>query len=262
MEPVWYLGTMGYSYAQWQGLFYPDGLASRYYLPYYAERFGAVEMDSTFYGTPPLDRVVRWGQMVPEGFQICPKVPRMFTHELDLAVTTADILAFVERMQCLGDNLGVVLLQFSPSFDASQRPKLAHLLRQLPTEVRFAVEFRHRSWEGEETAVLLAKHNICWCATDYIHLEKRIHRTTDFLYLRFIGPHGQFATKDRELIDKTDDLVAWWQQIVPMQQDIKRIYGFFNNDYAGYSPATCNRFKRIVGLPESSIQIWQQARLF
>lgn len=258
----WFLGTMGYSYAEWQGVFYPEGLASRLYLPYYAERFGAVEMDSTFYGTPPPDRVVRWGQMVPEGFQICPKVPRAFTHESDLAAAAADILAFVARMQLLGDKLGVVLLQFPPSFAVQERGKLAGLLGQLPAKVRFAVEFRHRSWEGEETAVLLTKHNICWCATDYIHLAKQIYRTTDFLYLRFIGPHGQFASKDRELVDKTEALTLWWQQIEPLKQDIRRIYGFFNNDYAGYSPATCNRFKRIVGLPESRIDVWQQARLF
>lgn len=258
----WYLGTMGYSYSQWQGVFYPQGLAPRYYLPYYAERFGAVEMDSTFYGTPPPDRVLRWGQMVPDGFKICPKVPRALTHESDLGLVAAEIVAFAERMQLLGDKLGPILLQFPPSFDVGHWPKLAGLLGQLPSAVRFAVEFRHGSWEGEKTAVLLADHHICWCATDYIHLEKRVRRTTDFLYLRFIGPHGQFTTKDKELIDQTDALTGWWQQIEPQLQDIKSIYGFFNNDYAGYSPATCNKFKRIVGLPESNIQIWQQARLF
>lgn len=258
----WYLGTMGFSYKQWQGVFYPAGLAARHYLSYYAERFNSVEMDSTFYGTPPAERVQRWAQITPPGFKICPKTPRQFTHERPLAHTMSSMQAFVDTMRGLNEKLGPILIQLPPAFTFIERPSLATFLTHLPTDVRFAVEFRHRSWERPETADLLAQHNICWCSTDYIHLKKEIRQTTDFLYLRFIGPHGQFATKDKELIDKTEALQKWQRQIEAKKGDVNTIYGFFNNDYAGYSPATCNKFKQLAGLSPSDIDIWQQRSLF
>ena len=116
--------------------------------------------------------------------------------------------------------------------------------------------------QNPETAVLLKAHNLCWVAADYIHMPKRITPTTDFLYLRFIGPHGQFASKDHEIIDKTDILQNWYQQIQPHLEKVTAVYAFFNNDYAGYSPETCNKFKRIVGADVGEIRPLQQGRLF
>ena len=83
--------------------------------------------------------------------------------------------------------------------------------------------------------MLLQQHRCCWVAADYIHLPKKIHRTTDFLYLRFIGPHGQFPTKDREMVDKTPELQDWYAQIRPHleQEQVTAVYAFFNNDYSG-----------------------------
>ncbi|MEM7115109.1 MAG: DUF72 domain-containing protein [Chloroflexota bacterium] len=259
----WYLGTMGFSYKPWQGVFYPAGLAPRHYLSYYAECFNSVEMDTTFYGTPPIERVQRWAQATPAGFKFCPKTPRAITHEaLSLTHALPQMKAFVDTMRHLESKLGAILIQFPPSFAIKEKAALQAFLGQLPTDVRFTVEFRNRSWEREETAVLLAQYNICWCATDYIHLRKEVRQTTNFLYLRFIGPHGQFDTKTRERIDKTQDLKKWWGQIQTKQEYVNTIYGFFNNDYAGYSPATCNKFKRVVGLNPTDIAIWQQGRLF
>jgi len=128
--------------------------------------------------------------------------------------------------------------------------------------LRFAVEFRHPSWNKPETAVLQEAHNICWTSADTVYLPRQITPTTDFLYLRFIGPHGRFANKDRTQIDRTADLEQWWQALQPHLQNIQVVYAFFNNDYEGFSPATCNRFKRIIGLEPDEIRPLQQGRLF
>ncbi|MCA9947889.1 MAG: DUF72 domain-containing protein, partial [Anaerolineales bacterium] len=122
--------------------------------------------------------------------------------------------------------------------------------------------FRHESWVRPEVAELLRPFNICLTATDYIHLPKTITPTANFLYLRFIGPHGQYATKDKELVDKTADLQAWYAQIEPLLPQFENIFGFFNNDYSGFSPKTCNRFKEIVGVEGKEIRPLQQGRLF
>lgn len=258
----WYIGTMGFGYKPWVGPFYPAGLQPRRYLSYYAERFNAVEMDSTFYGTPSETAVSRWAHVTPPHFKICPKVPRQITHDLRLLNADELMTTFLARMRLLGDKLGPIVIQFPPDFGAYGMDVFTQFISQLPTDLRFAVEFRHRSWMQEKTAALLRDHNLCWIATDYIHLPKTITRTADFLYLRFIGPHGQFTSKDREILDKTTDLQRWQRQIQPHLAHIDAFYGFINNDYAGYSPATCNRLKDVLGVEREEIRPLQQGRLF
>ncbi len=259
----WYLGTMGFAYEQWRnGVFYPAGMAQPQFLPYYSRLFNAVEMDSTFYATPAPDIVHRWMQVTSPDFKISPKVPRRITHELRLINAQEEFAHFLDTMRLLGSNLGAIVLQFPPDFTFESVGALIRFFPLLPKDLRFAVEFRHKSWHRPETAVLLSQHSVCWAAADYIHLPKKLHRTTDFLYLRFIGPHGQFASKDRELVDKTADLQGWYAQIKPHLDEVTAVYAFFNNDYAGFSPATCNKFKRIVGISPDEIRPLQQGRLF
>ncbi len=258
----WFLGTMGFGYKQWSGAFYPRGLAAHSYLAYYSERFEAVEVDSTFYGTPRVQQVQRWTAVTPPHFTFCAKTPRDITHNQRLVNVMPAMNNFLDTMRHLGPKLGVILIQFSPDFTTNERNRLVPLLEALPSDIRFAIEFRHRSWEVPQTADLLQRHNMAWVSADYIYLRKVVRQTADFLYMRFIGPHGQFATKDKELVDKTAVLQKWHSQIQPHLSQVNSIYGFFNNDYSGYSPATCNRFKTMVGLETKDIRVMQQGRLF
>lgn len=258
----WFIGTMGFGYKPWQGTFYPDKLPRDQQLPYYAGRYNALEMDSTFYGTPRTDYVERWRLVTPEGFRFCPKAPREITHDLRLVASEGILQHFLETMRLLTDRLGPVVLQFPPDFKSDQHETLERFLNRLPKDIRFAVELRHRSWWGEATAGLLSDYDICWVSADYIHMPKEIRRTTDFLYLRFLGRHGQFATKTHEVLDKTTDLHRWHEAIRPHLDRVSAVYAFFNNDYAGYSPATANRFKALAGLETEPIGTPQQGRLF
>lgn len=258
----WHLGTMGFSYKEWQGAFYPAGMPPRSFLAHYSQLFNAVEMDSTFYGPPTAAQVERWAAVTPPEFTICPKTPRTITHDLRLVDASEPMAGFLERMRRLGEKLGVVLLQFPPDFTYTQFNTLMTFLKALPSDLRFAVEFRHRSWDTLGTLTLLQRHGICLAAADYIYMPRQVQRTADFLYLRFIGPHGQFKTKDREMLDKTAELQQWQQRLQPHLDRVTDVYGFFNNDYAGFSPATCNRFKQIIGLDVGEIRPFQQGRLF
>lgn len=259
----WYVGTMGFAYDQWRnGIFYPAGMPQRQFLGYYSQRFNAVEMDSTFYATPSVSTIQRWRQVTPPDFKISPKVPRHITHELRLHDTQDVFQQFLAAIRQLGTKLGPIVLQFPPDFTFDQVDTFTRFISLLPKDLRFAVEFRHLSWHHAQTAVLLQEHHLCWVAADYIHLPPKLHCTTDFLYLRFIGPHGQYVTKDRELVDKTPALQAWYSQIQPHLKTVTAVYAFCNNDYAGFSPATCTKFKQIVGIAAAEIRPLQQGRLF
>ena len=73
---AWQLGTMGFGYKQWLGVFYPAGMPAKNFLSHYSTRFDAVEIDSTFYGTPRPETVLRWRQTTPDNFTFCLKRPK------------------------------------------------------------------------------------------------------------------------------------------------------------------------------------------
>jgi Protein of unknown function DUF72 len=75
-EPGLYLGTSGWSYADWEGSLYPEGLPAAARLAEYANHYATVEIDSTFYGTPRRSTVERWREIVPEGFLFAAKFPQ------------------------------------------------------------------------------------------------------------------------------------------------------------------------------------------
>jgi len=258
----WFLGTMGFSYQEWASVFYPETLAQRNYLGYYSRFFNAVEIDSTFYGTPRLETVKRWVSATPEEFRLCPKVPRIVTHEKGLAAAHLDLAEFLAVIRDLGDKLGVVLVQLPPSFHAEQFEVLDTFLGELPSDLRFAIEFRHSSWHQPQTTELLKEHGVCWAATEYPNLPRGVTLTTDFVYFRLIGQHGQFTQHNREQINRSANLTWWYQHLQSVISDVHTVYGFFNNDYAGFGAGSCNQFKTLVGLPAADLNPPQQGRLF
>jgi uncharacterized protein YecE (DUF72 family) len=245
----WYLGTMGFSYKDWDGVFYPSGLNPRNYLTHYSRIFNAAELDTTFYGTPRAESVYHWASQTPEAFRFCAKFPQAITHDLGLAGVRDETAAFLKTMSLLEDKLGVLLLQFPPSFTVEKTPALVSFLAELPTDLRFAVEFRHRSWHTLETADLLSLYKVAWAATEFPGLPTTIHRTAPFLYIRWIGQHGSFERHTHERLDRSPELRSWWVQLQAHLEQVEAVYGFFNNDYAGFAAATCNKFKSMAGLP-------------
>jgi uncharacterized protein YecE (DUF72 family) len=73
-----YLGTSGWSYADWEGTLYPEALPSASRLAEYVKRFATVEIDSTFYGTPRRSTVQNWREVAPDGFLFAAKFPKEF----------------------------------------------------------------------------------------------------------------------------------------------------------------------------------------
>src|SRR5450432_3900014 len=85
------VGTSGYSYKEWKGTFYPEDLPAAKMLPYYAERFGAVEINNTFYRMPEATMLAKWATQVPEDFTFALKSPQRITHQKKLVDASADV---------------------------------------------------------------------------------------------------------------------------------------------------------------------------
>jgi uncharacterized protein YecE (DUF72 family) len=269
--PRWRLGTMGFSYSEWSEVFYPRGTKQVDWLEFYAKHFDAVELDTTFHAVPPVERVRAWRDATPANFCFCVKTPKAITHDAGIRIDRAagSMKQFLEVMRELQEKLGVVLLQLRPSLSRGEAPHLRKFLEAMPRDIRFAVEFRHDSWFVPDTIQLLRELRCCWVAADYAHEPRQLTPTTDFLYVRWIGVHQQFPTMDRLRADVTDRLTLWNQQIRQhVEQEhrqgrpINSVWGFFNNDYAGFAVATCEQFKRIVGLEVVQRRDERQGRLF
>jgi uncharacterized protein YecE (DUF72 family) len=176
---------------------YPPDLPARDRLPYYAERFEAVEVNSTFYAIPAERTVGRWDEVTPDGFTFDVKVHRLLSRHsaaLDslpkplrdrastgtrgrvrltkrLEAALAD--ALLEAVAPLADagKLATFLLQLSPGFSPHEHEldELAPLVERLaPHPV--AIELRHRSWvKGERLERTLGwyeDHGAVWVGVD------------------------------------------------------------------------------------------------
>jgi uncharacterized protein YecE (DUF72 family) len=260
----WWIGTMGFGYQDWRGGFYPQDLSARNYLSYYSRIFNAAEVDSTFYGTPRASTVRRWAALTPTDFQFCLKTPRTITHELGLINAQGLMTEFVQAAQLLNPKLGAILLQFPPSFTAVQLDALAAFLGQLPAGPRYAVELRDASWYAPEIelAALLRAAGVAWASTEYPGLPDRIDLTSSFVYIRWIGQHGSFQHHTHERLDRSRELQGWLERFRAVGDRLETVYGFFNNDYSGFAPATANRFKQMLGLETQPLKPPEQPRLF
>jgi uncharacterized protein YecE (DUF72 family) len=258
----WNLGTIGYSYKEWVGGFYPPGIAPKDYLPYYSKVFNTVEVDTTFHALPRQKNVETWKASIPPGFKFSFKTPQTITHELKLINANGLMDEFLETIQVLDDSLGPILIQLPPNFRSDSYSILFNFLEALPHTFRFAVELRHSSWYNEQTTRLLSQLNICWATIDFPNIPRQINITTDFLYFRWIGVNGMYQHHSYEREDKNSQLNFWLHAIEQVAGKTSALYGYFNNDYTGFAAGTCKRFMQMVGLGDEDPSVPYQERLF
>src|SRR5687767_14473459 len=140
-----YVGTSGYSYKEWKGSFYPKDLPADGMLGYYGERFGAVEINNTFYRMPKAPVVKAWGDEVPKDFQFVIKAPQGITHFKRLRGAEESVAYLLEVTKVLKKRLGALLFQLPGNFKKDVA-RLREFLALLPKGQRAAFEFRHESW--------------------------------------------------------------------------------------------------------------------
>jgi uncharacterized protein YecE (DUF72 family) len=248
------IGTCGWSYQDWSGVFYPKGTAAGDYLSYYAERYPVVEVDSTFYRTPSRKMVEGWRDKTPDGFGFSLKVPQVITHEKLLADCESELSGFLSAVRLLGDKLLCCCLQFGyfnkkafASLDAFLE-RLHPFLAAWPDDVPVAVEVRNKNWLTEQFADCLRSHRAAWVLSDQawmpspLYVVQRLDAATGpFGYIRLLGDRHEVdrLTKklDHVVIDRQDQIDADAEAIKLMAKRVP-VLAFVNNHFAGYAPET------------------------
>ncbi|MGH7898372.1 MAG: DUF72 domain-containing protein [Candidatus Binatia bacterium] len=179
-----FVGTSGFSYKEWKPDFYPKELKNAEMLRYYAERLPSVEINNTFYRMPGEGLLRGWMEETPESFAFTLKAPQRITHFAKLANTEELLEYFLSTAAVLGNKLGAILFQCPPSL-RYRGELLDDFLGALPRNgMRFAMEFRHPSWDEGGAEQKLAARAVAWCTVDGEGESPRLVETADFVYLR------------------------------------------------------------------------------
>lgn len=220
-----YVGTSGWQYRDWRGTFYPQKLALKGWLEYYAQRFQTVEVNNTFYNLPEAGVFEAWARRTPDDFVVTVKMSRFLTHLKRLLDPEEPVQRFFDRAGRLGRKLGPVLLQLPPGFEADPE-RLDHTLKLIPRGVRVAVEFRHRSWYSEAVRGVLERHGAALCWADRGRPLDPPWRTAPFGFVRF---HAGRA-RPRPCYGRRA-LASWAERLAREFKPDEDAYAYFNNDH-------------------------------
>jgi len=261
------IGCSGWSYADWEGPFYPEGMDSGEYLGWYADRFPIVEVDSTFYRVPSKGMVEGWRRKTPAGFKFALKVPQIITHQKQLRGCEADVDQFVEAILPLGEKLSSALLQLGyfnkgafASLDDFLEVLDPFLARWPHDRVPLAVEVRNPRWVGPKLAEVLRDHGAAFTLTEQSWMPRpskileMIDPVTGPLgFVRLLGDREaieKVTTRwDKVVVDRSGELSETAEVIRTLAEKVP-VTVFVNNHYAGHSPTTAKELRGLLGLDE------------
>ncbi len=251
-----FVGTSGYSFADWVGPFYPPGTKSSEFLRYYAQQFAAVEVNSTYYRIPNPRVLAQMEAKTPDGFRFIVKLNQAMTHERSAGPELyREFLAVVQPLKDAGKYHGL-LAQFPWGFHKSEENK-RHLevIRERLEGEPLWVEFRHASWMHPKLPDWLRERKLGYCAVDEPALPGLVppvtHLTTDVGYVRFHGRNAQTwwgrGGGDRYDYDYSrPQLDEWVQRINALAQQAKQTYLFFNNCHAGQAAGNAKLMEELL----------------
>jgi uncharacterized protein YecE (DUF72 family) len=280
------VGTAGWSYKDWEGIFYPAGMARRkqHPLDYIARTFDTVEINTSFYGhiKPELAKVWARRVAVNPNFRFTAKLHRSFTHS-PLAVMEPTSAASIrpneedERLARQGfdaltstGKFGALLIQFPVSFKNTSlnREYLDELLRQW-IEYPRVVEVRHSSWDNAETLSQFEQRQVSFCNIDQPVIGRSIaateHVTAPVAYVRLHGRnYDQWFDADNRndrynYLYSEPELIAWKEKIQRIAQHAEVTYVVANNHFEAKAGVNGLQLKHMlsgqrVRAPEALIQ--------
>jgi uncharacterized protein YecE (DUF72 family) len=235
-----HIGTAGWHYRHWIGLFYPEKLPASKMLGFYSRHFDTVELNNTFYRLPAESGVEQWRRGTPRHFCFAAKGSRFLTHMKKLKDPETGIARYFERIDRLRPKLGPIVFQLPPFWDVDMH-RLDAFLNALPKRHRYAFEFRNPTWHTDAVYRLLRKHNAAFCIFEISGFASETHITADFTYLRLHGPGGAYQGSYPRAT-----LQLWASRIRVWQEHLKAIYIYFDNDQSAYAVENALSLKRLL----------------
>ena len=287
------IGTAGWSYKDWDGIFYPSGMQRRkqHPLEYLARFFDTTEINTSFYGPlrPELAKLwCRKVEAVNKNFLFTAKLYRAFTHSpmslteptsaASIRPTDEDEIRTREGLDALANEgrLGALLIQFPISFKNTSlnREYLARLLRQF-IEYPRVVEVRHSSWNDAETLASFTQENVGFCNIDQPLIGRSLapteHVTGTVGYIRLHGRNYEqwFDSDNRNdrynYLYSPQELSGWKEKIERVAKLAQKTYVITNNHFESKAGVNALELKAMISgkhvlAPPTLIQKYPELR--
>ncbi|HEY5541844.1 MAG TPA: DUF72 domain-containing protein [Candidatus Binatia bacterium] len=230
-----WVGTSGYSYKPWLGNFYPEGLAAKEMLRFYASRLPAVEINNTFYRLPKESVLQSWAEQVPGDFRFVLKAAQKITHVKRLKESADEVEYLFRVTAVLGVKTGAILFQLPPNLK-KDLARLQNFLSILPSDRAVAFEFRHPSWFDDEVFARLHEHNCALCTAEMDESDNStLVPTATWGYVRL-----------RRAEYSRSDLVNWKERLLSQPWD--HAYVFFKHEDEGIGPKLAAEFLELAAV--------------
>ncbi len=239
-----YIGTSGFSYNDWIGIFYPEDITQKEWLTFYAEHFATTELNVTFYRTPGEAVFKSWYKKTGDGFLFSVKGSRFITHLKKLRDVDEPVDYFFLRVNFLREKLGPVLWHLPP-FLKPDSAVFFRFLKQL-NKHRHALhvfEFRNPLWvQNKDIVHAVMDAGATICISDWKDGETGFIPGFLFYYIRRHGPKG---TPDYTGSYTTEDIQADAKMIQANMQG-KDVFVYYNNDIGGSAVKNALALKQLL----------------
>ncbi|UCG35853.1 MAG: DUF72 domain-containing protein [Candidatus Omnitrophota bacterium] len=237
------VGTSGYNYEHWKGVFYPKDIKQNKWLQFYSQHFNTVELNVTFYRLPQKKAFQSWYQRTPKNFAFVIKGSRYITHIKRLNACSQPLNLFFKNAAPLKEKLFCVLWQLPPSlkFDLKRLENFVLLLKKKYSSCRHSFEFRHESWFNDTTYELLKDNNINLCIAHSPNFPAYEVALSNFIYLRFHGGEQLYSSNYTD-----SELKNWAQKAKKLSKGKSIIFAFFNNDAQGFAIKNALKFRKLL----------------
>ena len=269
------IGTSGWRYAGWRGLFYPRDLPEQDQLTYLSRQLDSVELNGSFYSLQAPASYRRWHRETSDDFVFSIKGGRFITHMKKLRnVETALANFLASGVLALEQKLGPILWQFPEQLgfddrfeaffellprDTRAAARLARRfdrsrLREAVTDVhvtrplRHAVELRNPSFRGPEFMELLREQDIAWVIADSAGRWPCVDSvTSSFVYVRLHGEERLYGGRYSERA-----LTSWAKRSRGWMDAGHDVYVYFDNDAEAHAPRDALRLQSKLRSRQSS----------
>jgi uncharacterized protein YecE (DUF72 family) len=255
--PMIYIGTSGFSYKDWVGVFYPAGLPQKDWLSFYAREFNTCEINSTYYVLPSIAALKTMAAKTGDGFLFVIKANQEMTHLRENCGGICKAFRQVLEPLIEAHKLGCVLAQFPYNFDfnKSNWEYLAQLRKNLEG-LPLVIEFRNARWLKVEVFQWLRSQDIGFCCVDEPQLPNLLppiaEATGKIGYVRFHGRNKDKWWQHEQAYERYDytyqleELNEWLPKIKKLANATEKTFLFANNHWRGQSVNTVRQLQTML----------------
>ena len=240
-----HIGTSGWNYKHWQGIFYPKGFPQREWLRYIAAQFDTVEINTSFYRIPNTESVAQWQCNTPPHFLFAVKLWRGITHYRKLTNSQEFLRRFFDVFEPLHEKRRAPLLIQLPPNQGKNPEKLKAFFDDLrataPSKWPYAVEFRNDSWLSDDVYRLLDDEGAALCVHDMRGAGATNEpNTARVVYMRRHGSgEGKYAgSYSPEQIRADAGNIRSWASAG------RDVFVYYNNDIGGHALMNAHQLKQ------------------